>query len=36
MWNYYLMKFSMTLGNRIGGVMVGVLTSSAVDCGFKP
>ena len=32
----YLLCFSYNNLNRIGGIMVSVLPSSAIDCGFEP
>ena len=32
----FSMERFFLLSNRIGGVMVSVLASSAVDCGFEP
>ena len=33
---YFLIVFYICIHNHIGGVMVSVLTSSAVDCGSEP
>jgi hypothetical protein len=32
----FLLTFLLILVNRIGGVMVSMLASGAVDCGFEP
>ena len=35
-WEIVLGTWSTTSPNHTGGVMVAVLASSAVDCGFEP
>ena len=35
-WLNFLKKNKIKIGNRIGSVMVSVLASSAIDCGYEP
>ena len=36
LWYYFMFLIYSLINNRIGGVMISVLASSAVDRGFEP